>query len=588
LQTRSAKFDFNIEITLTDSKNSQISQTSSYSTHILNLIEIKIFMKCALIICPYLTNGGYPPLGVAYLNSVLKSNKYDVDVFDFQFLFQYENHKLYNLLKKLVNIASGETQVTFITNPEFVAYSLFSAEYPDFDWQITENEEYRDECIYLHSELKSYVNRYAKMVLKENPDIVFFSTYISNILFSLMLAKELKRRHPEIPVIFGGPGSALKETAEFILSLKFVNGVIIGEGEETVIELLTEFKKTKKINPKIMGLATLSGRQLKYKSRPLIKNLDGIPYPDFDGFPLKNFTLKYYQKNWKYELRSLFFDRFLLPVQSSRGCIMRCKFCSESAFWHSFRTRNVKSLANEIEFQVGKYDINNISFNSSLLNSDKKWYENFLDSLEKQRVNIKWWSYLRPSEDLSKDVVKKMVSSGCEFVSIGVESFSQKVLNKMGKETRAKKIFEILKCLNDAKIYVDITLLTGFPVKSDEIEENLRFLKKWKRYIENKKNYVFINAWGLLRLEPQSRIFHNYEGFGIKIHRNPIRIPKEMSFLGLSLSKISLTWETPYETLEEKYQKRDTMINYIKNDLPQCLLHHRFGVKRFREVVGME
>jgi anaerobic magnesium-protoporphyrin IX monomethyl ester cyclase len=176
-----------------------------------------------------------------------------------------------------------------------------------------------------------------------------FSVYSSNLAISLITAQIIKRKTSR-PVIFGGPGVGISEIYRFLLKTGFVDGIVVGEGEETIVDVIKtqDFLNS---SSSIHGYVTNSSLD-RYVPRHLITDIDSIPYPVFDDFPAKGYNLRAYLLSGK---------TTFIPISTSRGCVMKCSFCSENKYWQKFRLRSVESITDEILYQTKKYKINNIN-----------------------------------------------------------------------------------------------------------------------------------------------------------------------------------------------------------------------------------
>jgi hypothetical protein len=512
-------------------------------------------VRAAVIIAPYHTNGGYPPLGAAYLNAVLRAEGIEVEVFDLQFALAIDEPELLLELKRNHNIGRNLQFVQAILDIRFVLYCLYEDTYPDFPWQLSndlirdipldpgERDERAKAYRQLAVRLRSCADRYAATIAEAKPSLALLSTYIPNVLFSLLLAQRLRRLVPAISILIGGPGTSLPDTRRFILDARLADAIALRDGEPILREIASRFHVAGCLDLDVPGVVTAASDPCT--TAPPLPDLDALPVADFTGFPMPHASLADYQRNWKNEYRSKCFDSFMLPVQTSRGCCMRCAFCSESVFWTRFNARSPSSIVEELRIQKRRYGARCFSFNASLINHDDAWHQSLLEELCAADLDISWWGYCRPTSDLSAKTAALMRRAGCAMVSVGVESFSQTALNGMNKGTQSEDALQSIIALIEAGIFVDFALLTGFPGKGHDLQaeydDNIRHLRRLKDHFGSGRRFD-ISAGVVLRVEPYSPLCSDPDRFGITKSQDSIELPEPLSALSPSVSRLSSLW----------------------------------------------
>lgn len=393
-------------------------------------------IKVALIICPCWTNLT-PPLGIAYLASLTKSKGHEARCFDV-------NIELSGLLKK-----------------KDIDYWGFNEHYrwlePNFSKQILPS-------------IKRHLDSKTKEILAYDPDIIGFSIFDTNAATSLYLAEQIKNINPAKKIIFGGP-ECYKEAFNYkFLNTSFVDMVVIGEGEQTLEGIIKSYSETMTFN-NIKGTIIRENNMIYANGhRDEIRNLDILPLPDFTDFNLKQYK------------------RFALPIITSRGCVGSCAFCGEIAYWKNFRFRSAENVFEEIKYAVDNYGIRDFFFNDSLINGNLKELSNLADLIIRNEFKIKWGGYARVHKGMSLELLKKLKSAGCLYLSYGIESGSQKVLNIMNKGIILKDAEANLKDTTSAGLQVHVNWIVGFPTESW-----LDFLKSLNFIYRNRKNIYYFN-----------------------------------------------------------------------------------------------
>ena len=268
-------------------------------------------------------------------------------------------------------------------------------------------------------------------------DYVGFSLFKRNADFSLKLAKEIKENSKNTKIILGGPQlreeNFLQETT------------VEGEGEIPLSKIIEGERKEKFFYEEIEDLDTL-------------------------GFlTLNNYDLNFYK---------------VLPLLSSRGCIKRCKFCSEWNLYRKFRQHSPKYMAEQIEYLLRKYNISQFSFQDSLINANLAWLEEFCKLTIAKRIKINWEAQIIVRKDMESSLMRLMKQAGCINLFIGLESGSDKVLKAMDKGFSSSEAQEFFIRLNKENLMFEVSIIVGYPQESEEdFRKTLEFLKKNKRII---------------------------------------------------------------------------------------------------------
>ena len=183
--------------------------------------------------------------------------------------------------------------------------------------EINKNYELKD-WFFARDDKKNIINKI------KNPDVLLFSCFMWNWNLNCEIAKELKKKYPDVLICFGGQHQPLADRNDkFFKDFPYVDILIHHEGEETVKEILIkyiEYKKIKKRNilHNIFG-TTLNDNGLEKKAPPR-KRLDDIsqlPSPYLDGS--FDFIVKKNRQEKNYSLHA--------TVESVRGCPFSCAFC---------------------------------------------------------------------------------------------------------------------------------------------------------------------------------------------------------------------------------------------------------------------
>jgi pyruvate-formate lyase-activating enzyme len=194
-----------------------------------------------------------------------------------------------------------------------------------------------------------------------------------------------------------------------------------------------------------------------------------IATPSFDGLPLEAYS----------------FPR-TLPIVFSRGCPAKCTFCFETVMWQRFRMRTVESVIDEIQLRLRTYGPMSFRFNDSLLNGDIAWLERFADAVLEAGLQIKWHGNARIHPGMTPLLLDKLAAAGLTGLLYGVESGSQKILQRMKKGVHAPTIPRVLADTHRAGIWTHAFMILDFPGEGDkELLETLDLLADQVGHIDS-------------------------------------------------------------------------------------------------------
>ena len=281
------------------------------------------------------------------------------------------------------------------------------------------------------------------------------STTLENDLSVLQVAKDIL---PNITTIVKG-AHFLTSNTDVLYKYRTLDLVIVGEAEITLKEILKG-----KDYSKIKGLCYRDGFVAKFTGkRPFIQDLDKLPFP---ARHLVNNDLFKRPDNNKVQA----------IIKVSRGCPHHCFFClATPVSGAKVRVRSVENIIAEIKECVETYKITNFLFWADLFNADREWTMDLCEKIIESGLEITWSSNTR-ADTADDEMAELMYQSGCRLVSIGVESGSQYILDKIGKKITIDEIRDTVKIFKRAKIKVYNYFVIGLPWDDeDTVEDTIDF-----------------------------------------------------------------------------------------------------------------
>lgn len=293
----------------------------------------------------------------------------------------------------------------------------------------------------------------ARRCQEANPDAVGIYCNTSNYKHAVELAKEIKIRL-RVPIIFGGPHTTIRPLE--VLSNEPVDYVVIGEGERTLLELMSVLGskncglKLKEVNG--LGFKE-NGKLIINPPRELIKDLDSIAFPARHLVPMS----EYRPSPNQYKRLPMFM------MMASRGCPFSCTFCNTEAIWTKrYRIRSVQNVILEIKQLVRDYNVKAINFWDDVWGLDREWMNEFCDQLLKERLDLIWSCSCRV-DTIDKEILKKMKKAGCWYIFFGIETMDKEILEAINKRVTVEQITNALKWTKEAGIEIKANFILGLP-----------------------------------------------------------------------------------------------------------------------------
>lgn len=377
----------------------------------------------------------------------------------------------------------NETQVLLISPPLFRLHGrmqaapplglLYIARYLNEKGINTKvyNADYEGEFVLKESYLAKHHQRYLKnlynpnfeawnavrkIIKKHMPEIVGITTVTSSYISALNIAKIVKEELPNTKVILGGAHvTALPEESA---SKPEVDAVVIGEGEETMLEIARE-RKYKDIK----GLCFKHKKGIiKTQRRELIKDIDTLPFPRIEDM--------IFEKTKKGSFSE---------ILSSRGCPYNCTFCASALLWgRHLRLRRPEKIYEEMLFRKERYGLNHFQFWDDALTINKERILTVCKHIRKLGVT---WSCQTRADQLSEEVVKAMKRSGCREIALGIESGNQRVLDIAKKNLKVEDVRNAVKLMKKEGIRLIAYFIFGLPGENEEsIRDTFELVKEIK------------------------------------------------------------------------------------------------------------
>ena len=287
------------------------------------------------------------------------------------------------------------------------------------------------------------------------------------------LCEIVNKRKKNAWFVLGGQGPS--PIPEYILKITNADIVAIGEAEETFLEILN-CKMDEGDLSNIKGIAYREGETIHINERRKpVFNLDSIPFPQYDLFPMNEYTSCLYKYNMDDHDKAL-------DMCTSRGCINHCSFCYRME--KGIRFRSINNVIEEIIELKEKYGVTYFSMYDELFTYPKKRIFQFIDELERNDLSIKYDCQGRV-DTFDAEIADCLTSSGCQFINFGFESMDQIVLDHMKKNTKVEDNIKAIEIALKYKLGVGLNFLWGNIGDTEEtLKKNVNFIKKYNPYYQ--------------------------------------------------------------------------------------------------------
>ena len=342
-------------------------------------------------------------------------------------------------------------------------------------------------------------------ILKRNPDIVSISALTPTIGVALDSADKIKQVKPDTVVVLGGYHPTFEYKS--VLEEPSVDVVVRGEGEYTLLELVQTIESGGDLSS-VAGLAFIDENDDEITltaDRPIIKDLDELPFPAFHLFPMDKYKILNITTN-------------VATIITTRGCPMQCSFCSSAALHgNHLRRRSYENVCDEIELRLKEQNIDTIAFMDDTFTLNKKFVRNFCEEIKRRNLKF-WWGCTSRVDTLDEELLQIMKDAGCITIFIGVESADQQMLEKMNKNITISKTESAFRLARKVGIRTIASCVIGMPEDTKKtIKQTIDFVKKLNPnyalyslatpypgtmfYNETfKKNLIKINDWSKFTL----------------------------------------------------------------------------------------
>ncbi|HUT54499.1 MAG TPA: radical SAM protein [bacterium] len=348
-----------------------------------------------------------------------------------------------------------------------------------------------------------------RAVRRIKPDLVAMHTITGAHKFSLRAAAAAKEALPGVKVILGGPHATFFPE---IIEDPAVDFVGRGEGEYAMLDLCNRLDSRGPVDDIANIWAKIDGRVVENDVRPLVEDLDGLPFPDRELYSARQST-----------------PLDMISFMAGRGCPHRCSICFNEKNMGLYRgkgryvrMRSAENVIAEIEEVRRRYHNSALRFEDDTFTLKRDWLHNFLDQYQ-GRVELPFFIGTR-ADALDAETITHLRRAGCYMAVFSVESGSERVRNGiLRKNISTASLIQAAELLHGAGIPFQTTNILGIP--SETVEEGLMtvnfnieiktdnpYFSVFQPYPSTSIAETVKKEWGLADLNPDmiSDSFHSW------------------------------------------------------------------------------
>lgn len=364
--------------------------------------------------------------------------------------------------------------------------------------------------------------------------VFIYAINLTNHNSGMELVKAIKEDRKNMPIIILENTQAVTAYSLALVADEYYEAgadfILTGESENSIIPLIENLENGTSLDIS-EDLKGLGGRNFYNPPGDYLDSneLDSLPYPAWDLFPLENY--------WKLKFAHGPFgsDRYL-PLLTSRGCPYPCKFCvvptTNNQRW---RARSAQNVVDEIAHFVDEYGVSEFHIEDLDPTINDQRIRDICEGIIARELKVGWKIAAGTKVETIRDeeTIDLMAKAGCSYISISPETGSPRLLKAMKKPFDLEHAVRLVKRMNQVGIRSQTCFVLGYPGEEEEDRK-----MTWDMVHELTRQGVDEIALFIITPVPGSAIFDQFEGYG-----------------SLSELNFSPSWRQDYDILS-KFRKK--------------------------------
>ncbi len=318
-----------------------------------------------------------------------------------------------------------------------------------------------------HFRTNDYIHIIFNMIENIKPYVIGINILTGLFDESKKIIECVKEKFPHIPLIAGGPHPSVEALLTFE-QIEHLDAICVGPGEEVCLDIM-EGKKFDEI-PGLM----VRGAFEKYKKRDVEMNIDKYPFPNYHLVNHPFYSTYSTGSTFGWLTRSL-------CVLTSRSCPFSCKFCA-SDYSKPFRYHSSEYVVELVKY-LSNFDINTIMFFDDTIALVEKRLVEICEGFISSKLflpygRLRWYTQIR-ADQAKPELLRLMREAGCFYVSFGIESGSDTILQTLNKKTTVELNRQACAYVKEAGLNLGASFMIGVPGETeDDIRKTFSFMKE--------------------------------------------------------------------------------------------------------------
>jgi len=306
-------------------------------------------------------------------------------------------------------------------------------------------------------------NEIRQTIQEFRPSAVGLSCMTQNSKGAYNIARIVKEFDKNTLVIMGGPHTSMLRSE--VLNFPYIDVCVVGEGEETIVELLDTIEKKGEFD-RVEGIIfKKAGKIIETPPRNLLTDLNSLPFPHKSASKV----LKDFDKYPSHAFRHIF---------AIRGCPFNCIFCGSRYIWgRKPRYRSAENVTGEIK-SLNKMGVTSIAFEDDSFGIRESYLLSLCELIKTECPGTDWSCEMHV-KSVKEHMISAMKNSGCIGITLGVESGNNEILKKIRKKNTIEDCLNAAKIINRHNIHLGAFFMVGFPWETEEtLRDTMRAMKK--------------------------------------------------------------------------------------------------------------
>ncbi|MCC8969770.1 RiPP maturation radical SAM C-methyltransferase [Bradyrhizobium brasilense] len=325
----------------------------------------------------------------------------------------------------------------------------------EFDWLAKVNSADLNPRDLREQVLPDFIERMAASVDWSAYSLVGFTSTFQQNIACLALARRIKERFPDVPLLFGGSNTNDTMGVELIRSFPYVDYVLRGEADKTFPQLLQWLFEGGRGPAKIAGLVSRNSEHgLLVEPEAPVASIADNPIPNYRP---------YFQRLTELKFGDMLCSQVVLPFESSRGCWwgakQHCTFCGLNGATMTYRKKRGSTILAELKELASRHWVTNFEAVDNIV--DHKQFDDLFTTIREQQLSFRFFYEIKAN--ISRHDLETLAAAGVRAVQPGIESLNSRILKLMKK---GAGVLHNVRCLKWARYYRMSTMwniLYGFP-----------------------------------------------------------------------------------------------------------------------------